>query len=284
MLKQAHVSEICAPAATASTWGSDTGISVRAIDVGQYTKVPAPSMTFRANVASATRAPWINSNAWRFLRSPTGRFYYDVSKTDGTLAAAEAFVFGIDSIIRINDTQIEAFAEMLGWLRGIDRPGMAPLVNIGFIDDGSAESGEFMNLLVRRNLLFRVVRQPDPKLNLTVALGTPDYPRSEAATPSLLAEKVRAHLTDHARLLRIYGSEVVIGRLMHDEKETRAYLLNYGKTPVEGIRVRVLGAYSAAQTAQGAAKPEEIRIERDAIEFTLPELKTLTIVDLSPAR
>ena len=34
-------------------------------------------------------------------------------------------------------------------------PAMA---NIGIVDDGSDETGEVMNLMARRNLLFRVVR------------------------------------------------------------------------------------------------------------------------------
>ena len=48
------------------------------------------------------------------------------------------------------------------------------------IDDRSPEAGEVMNLLTRRNLLFRIVSAPDPSLDLNIRLGATEYPRSAA--------------------------------------------------------------------------------------------------------
>jgi len=41
-----------------------------------------PRVAGRADVASATRRPWIDSNGWRFVRQPTGKFYYDLTEKE----------------------------------------------------------------------------------------------------------------------------------------------------------------------------------------------------------
>ena len=101
----------------------------------------------------------------------------------------------------------QSFGRMLAFLKHIDRPPLPAMANIGLIDDGSEITGEAMNLLARRNLLFRVVKAPDPKLDLNLK-PTPE----EAADPFAYAQKVRQKLGDEKRLVRLYGSDVVIGR------------------------------------------------------------------------
>jgi hypothetical protein len=118
-----------------------------------------------------------------------------------------------------------------------------------------------------------------------VALGNPDYPRTEAGNPKLLAEKVRAHLTDEKRLLRIYGSDVVIGRLLGDPHTARLFLINYGaaKSPIHGLRIKVLSSYSKLHAVQYGNSPcylTDILTGSDATEFTLPELGTFATIDL----
>jgi hypothetical protein len=286
VLRQAHISQICVPAAVANSWKGIPGISVEEIDPARYVKIPAPSITFRRDRASATRAPWVNLNGWRFLRDPQSRFYYEAKGKSAALAAAEAFAYGVRAAIQTDDSGLGPLVTMLEFLKGAGETELPPEANIGFVDDRSPESGEFMNLLVRRNLLFRVVQQPDPKLDLTVRLGTPDYPRTEAGNPSLLAEKVRAHLTDQKRRLRIYGSEMVVGRLLGDKGAARLYLLNYGaeRAPVEGLRIRIAGSYAhqhAVQFDAGELKLEDAGVQDGATEFSIPELKTFAIVDLN---
>jgi hypothetical protein len=228
----------------------------------------------------------VNSNGWRFLRQPQGKFYYDVPPAVAPLAAAEAYMYGADAAIRVDGEDLATLGEMLSFLQNVSGQALPPLVNIGFIDDGSQQAAEFMNLLVRRNLLFRVVEHPDPKLDLTVRLGSPEYPRAEASNPSLLAEKVRSNLTDGKRLLRIYGSEVVVGRLVGNDKDVKLYLINYAaaRSPVHGVRVRVLGSYKKQQIAQYGSKEvslQDVAINSNATEFTLPELKTFAVVSLA---
>ena len=284
-LRQAHIQQIAVPADAAGHWKAAGDIRISAVDLNHLTTVPQPSLTFNVQVASATRAPWVNQNGWRFLRQPGGSYLYEVKGEGAVLAAVEAFAYGARAYLRTDDAGLESFGRVLAFLNGIQNERMNPEVNIGFVDDGSPESGEFMNLLVRRNLLFKVVQQPEPKLDLNVALGEGDYPRTEAGNPKLLAEKVRAHLTDEKRLLRIYGSEVVIGRLLGDRNAARLFLINYGtaKSPVHGLRIRVLGSYQklhAVQYGNAPCRLTDVLTGPDATEFTLPELETFATIDL----
>lgn len=286
LLHQAQISHISVPVSMADSWKTVAGISVESVDSARLIRVLTPSVVFHADEASATRAPWVNSNGWRFLRQPDGRFYYEAPGTAGSLAAAEAFTYGVNAVVHTDDAGIGAFGKMLAFLQRAGSDDLPPLVNIGFIDDGSPQSGEFMNLLVRRNLLFQVVKQPDPKLDLTVKLGSAEFPRSEAGDPSLLAEKVRSKLTDDKRLLRVYGSEVVTGQLVGGRDRARLYLLNYAaaRSPVQGIRIRVSGVYPKCDVSEyesSNARLLDVSSTSGATEFTLPELKTFAVVRLS---
>ncbi len=287
LLERAHISQISVPASFADSWKAVPGLSVEVVDPQQLTRVLTPSVAFQEEEASATRAPWVNSNGWRFLRQPNGRFYYEAPGNAAPLAAAEAFTYGVHALIHTDDAGLDGFGKMLDFLKRLADADLPALVNIGFMDDGTPQSGEFMNLLVRRNLLFKVVQHPDPKLDLTVALGSPEYPRSEAANPSLLAEKVRSRLTDQKRLLRVYGSELLIGRLVGDARHARLYLINYaaGKWPVQGVRIRVLGQYAKPEIAEYDTHSalEDIGLTSNATEFTVPDLKTFAVVTLPHA-
>jgi hypothetical protein len=156
------------------------------------------------------------------------------------------------------------------------------MANIGVIDDGSAETGELMNLLTRRNLLYRIVGAPDSKLDLNVRIA--DYPKTETGNPALVAQKIRAQLGDDKRLVRLYGSEVVIARLVGNGDRARLHLLNYSGRPVSGLRVRVRGNW-ARQEARGYGEPQlelrDVSADGDATEFTVPEMSTYVAVDLA---
>jgi hypothetical protein len=101
-----------------------------------------------------------------------------------------------------------------------------------------------------------------------------------------MAQKIRFQLGDEKRVLRIYGSNVVIGRLEGDGKRARLHLLNYSGAarPVNGIRVRVSGRYPQQSVRSFDApdvKTQESSLEANATEFTLPELKLYAVVDLT---
>lgn len=253
-------------------------------------KVPAPGVQWGIrgeNTASATRAPWVDSNGWRFLRHPRRKYLYELPPGASPLAAAEAFAYGVDARLRIDPGDGKAFGEMLAFLKDLgEAPDLAPAANIAVIDNGSPLLGEALNLLARRNLLFRVVSAPDSKADLNVTIGSPEFPAAEAADPVAFATKVRTRLTDSKRLLRIYGSEVVLGRLLLGAGRARIHLLNYGGEKVEGVRVRVRGRYEVGRLAAfgyAGAKPQDYLTEGDATEFTIPEMGICTVVDLKSA-
>jgi hypothetical protein len=285
-LRDAGIKQILVPSARLAEWKSVPGISAAAADLQGAVKLLAPTVNYRIDQASASRAPWLDSNGWRFLRQPQGRFYYAVTGRQSALAAAEAFCYGADAMIHADAAGLKPLAEMLEFLGGVGGEPMPPVADIGFIDDGSAEAGEVMNLMVRQNLLFQIISAPDPHLKLTVRLGTKEYPAADAKNPSLVAHVIRGNLTDEKRSVRIYGSPVVVARLTASGGHARLHLLNYTSATrgVDGIRVRVLGQYPKHRLAASGSPELELAdysVEPDATEFTLPQLKTYAVIDLS---
>jgi hypothetical protein len=140
-----------------------------------------------------------------------------------------------------------------------------------------------LNLLTRHNLLYKTVTAPDKHLDLNVQLGSKEYPKSDAADPNLLARTIRRQLGDEKRRLRLYGSEVVIARLLGNKDRARIHLLNYATRPVNGLRIRVLGSWPH-QKLMGFEKPDlkltDVTIEKGATEFTLPEMSAYAVIDL----
>jgi hypothetical protein len=289
-LRDAGIKQIQVPAARLAEWKNIPDIRVEAADLEHAVKLLAPTVNYRMDQASASRAPWLISNGWKFLRQPKGRFYYDVTGKQAAIAAAEAFCYGANAgantMVRTDAAGLQPLAEMLEFLGSVNAEPLPPLADIGFIDDGSAESGEVMNLMVRDNLLFKIVAQPDPRLKLTVRLGAKEYPLADAKNPGLVAHAIRANLTDEKRSVRIYGSPVVVARLSGSEGKVRLQLLNYTGAirNVDGIRVRVLGQYPKHQVAAAGSPGLELMdysVEPDATEFTLTQLKTFAVIDLS---
>jgi hypothetical protein len=279
-LKEAGIERFYAPAEKAPLW-KNTGfevIALSAADFDKLEKIPAPRVQYRMNVASATRIPWIDANGWRLQRASGRRFYCDAPAAAAAMAAAEAFSYGADALIRTDRDGLGPFARMLKFAHQLGAGPPGTPANMGVIDDGSAEAGEVMNLLARHNLLFRVVRAPDPKLDVNVQLG------ADAANPALFAQRVRQRVTDEKRLLRIYGSDVVLGHLTGDASRVRLYLLNYGGRPVHGLRIRILGNYPKATLAAfdlPAAQLQDLAAASDATEFTVPEMNLLAVIDLT---
>jgi hypothetical protein len=144
-----------------------------------------------------------------------------------------------------------------------------------------------MNLLTRRNLLFQVVQAPSPGFRINIAMGTPAYPLEEAGDPSAFALKIRRQLTDEQRTLRVFGSEVVICRLTGDASRIRLHLINYGGREIEGVRIRLRGAYREGQAqvaAAGRLPLADYVVAGGATEFSVPRIATYAVVDLEVAR
>src|SRR5262249_22271020 len=140
--------------------------------------------------------------------------------------------------------------KFLGFLKSQKHDYLPAMANIGIVNDKSPEMNEVLNMLTRRNLLYRTVTAPDRKLDLNVQLDSKDFPRDWAQDPSDFATRVRAKLSDDRRLLRLYGTSTMIAHLTGDGKRARLYLLSYsrgggrnqdGEAASQSIRIRLLG-------------------------------------------
>jgi hypothetical protein len=248
-------------------------------------KLMTPQLARRgANVASATRRPWIDANGWRFVRNPSGKFYYDLPAGKAALALAEAYTFNADAVVKIDAADKAEAAKMLAFLQALPQNNLPAVADLNAIDDGSDEMGEVLNLLVRRNLMFRVAPKPDPRTRINVQLGTKEYPREAANNPSDFVLRVRRQLTDEQRSLRIYGSEMVLGRLHSDGQRTRLHLLNYSGREIDSLRVRVRGVstqISAHVFGFDRQVTQEVAVASGFTEFTLPQLGVYAVIDLA---
>jgi hypothetical protein len=284
-LKQAGVEQIAVRPDNAEAWRK-AGFKVIPItqpELERREKLPVPRIAGRANVASATRRPWIDSNGWRFVRHQSGRFFYDLPAGKAALAAAEAFAYKADAILKIDQKDLAEVGNIFAFFRSLPDENYPLLADIGVIDDGSPAMGEVMNLLTRRNLLFKPVSAPSSQLRLNLKLGTPEYPEAETADPSAFALKIRRQLGDDNRTLRVYGSETVICRLTGDGSNARLHLLNYTGANIEGLRIRLRGVFREVKInlfGLDQTPLEDLSMADGATEFSIPKMKTYAVVEL----
>ena len=256
-------------------------------DLASREQLPTPGTMPRAGLASPTRAPWIVASGWRITRRPAAKYVYDVVAGKAVLAAAEAFAYGADAALKIDPADARSLGEMLKFLEGLSAVDLPPVSDLAIVDDGSTITGEVMNLLARRNLLFEILQAPSPRYRINVRIGAPEYPREEAADPSAFALKIRHQLTDDQRTLRVYGSEVVICRLTAGSGRARLHLINYGGREIEGLRIRLRGGYgnSEARVAGVGDLALQDRVAAAGFtEFSLPRLTTYAVIDLQSTR
>ena len=269
---------VCAPVGPVS-------VSPEPLPAEQMTRdlLLEPGTVARPGLASPTRVPWVNTNGSRFLRKPNAKYRYELPEGKGALAAAEALAYGGDAVLQIAPGDLAAVCRVFAFVKDVPATQLPDVADIGVVDDGSSIAGEVMNLLVRRNLLFKAVSAQEARFAVNVVLGTPEYPVADAADPSTLALKIRRRLTDERRTLRIFGSEVVIGRLTGDATRVRLHLVNYGNREIAGLRVRVRGTYRAGDAHvfdQGRVALTDYAVADGTTEFSVPAMTTYAIVDL----
>ena len=260
-------------------------------EAAAFSEVPHAGVRSVPTVARATDVPWIDSNGWRFERGIQKANYSKLPAGSAPLAAAEAFTFNVEAILNPDPADLEDLGRILRFLEANDQPRLPALTDIGVVDDGSGVMGEVLNMLTRRNLLYRVVSASEGAFGVTVQLGTPDFPREAAKNPVEFVARVRAKLGDDNRLVRLYGTSTVIARLTGDGKRTRLYLLAFernrrqqqGSNP-QAIRVRLHGRYQPSKFAAYGAPPEaalsDLRHIGNTTEFWVPGFTTVAIIDL----
>jgi len=288
-LQAAAIKRLCVAPERAEPWRA-AGFTVTAVSAAELASreaIPSPGIAPRAGLASPTRTPWIVANGWRFTRHPGATYVYDVPAGKAALAAAEAFAYGADVVLKIDPADVGSVGEMLAFLEALPAVDFPIVSDVAIVDDGSAITGEVMNLLVRRNLLFRVLQPQSPRLEGAIRIGTPEYPREEAADPSAFALKIRRQLTDERRTLRVYGSEVVIGRLTGDAGRARLHLINYGGRDINGLGIRLRGTYADGEAHVAAAERlplQDHAVAGGATEFSVPRIVTYALIDLKASR
>ncbi|HEX9188865.1 MAG TPA: hypothetical protein VGB87_17420 [Vicinamibacteria bacterium] len=283
-LKQAGIERLCVPGEAAAAWRA-AGFTV--VPLGEKerkarTRLQVPGLRSRAEVASATVRPWVNANGWRYLRAPEGRYWGEMPAGRAPLAAAEAFAYGADAVLAVDPADLESAGRMLAFLASVPDRTLPAARDVVVVDDGSPPVAEILNLMARRNLLFAVARKEAPDAALNVRLGSKEFPRMEARNPESFALSVRRRLTDDRRSLRLYGSEVVLARLLRDEGHARLHLLNYGGRVVDGLRVRLLGRWVPEEVrafGQDATAPGELLDAEGATELSLGPIGPYAIVD-----
>jgi hypothetical protein len=128
-----------------------------------------------------------------------------------------------------------------------------------------------------------VVPSPDPNCDLNVQIGTPEFSKDDAADPFAFATLVRKKLTDEKRLVRLYGSDVVLARMNGDATRVRVHLINYGGGKVDGLRVRVRGEYAQGKLAAFGIQNTALAdfgVADGGTEFTIPSMNVYAVVDL----
>ena len=259
-------------------------------DAAAFQEVPHAGLRLVPTVARATNVPWIDSNGWRFQRGLQKAHYAKLPAGSAALAAAEAFTFNVDAIVNPDPKDVEELGNMLRFLKANAQPPLPPLADLAVVDDGSSVMSEALNMLTRRNLLYRVVSAPERAPGVTVQLGTADFPKEMAKNPVEFAARVRAKIGDDNRLVRLYGTSTVIARLTGDGKRARLYLLSFdrnrrqqGNDP-QAIRVRLRGRYQPAKfAAYGAAADAaltDLRHDGSTTEFWVPSFSPLALIDL----
>ncbi len=286
VMKESGLVRVCVPPARVEVWGA-AGFVVTPVDESQLAAreaLPAPGILGNARRGSATRSPFVVANGWRFARNPAGRYAYVLPAGKAALAAAEAAAYGADALLTIDAADVASLGRMHAFLRDVPPVSLPPIADIGVVDDGSPLTGEALNLLARRNLLFQIVQAPSPRFAVNVQLGTKEYPVEDAADPSAFALKVRRQLSDEKRTLRVYGSEVVVARLTGDADRVRLHLLNYGGREILGLRIRLRGLYkekAASAFDVGHTQLGDVLVADGATEFSIPRMTTYAVVDLT---
>lgn len=222
------------------------------------TKVPAPGVRYRMNMAMATSAPWVDSNIWRYRRDPKAAYSCDVREKSVQLAMAEAFAESVKVTLQTVPAQNADYDAMLAFLKRIPEGPTTPWADVAITEDGSSQAGEVLNLLSRRNLMFQL------KGNIPVT--------SKITNPYEHVQEIREKLGDDNRLLRLFGSELTLAGLAREGNRIRLHLVNYGSRPVETLRIRIKGRHTEQNTKAYVFKNDAPRLSEFVYEGSYTEL------------
>ena len=284
-VKAAGIARPCVRPDAVEAWRA-AGVEAAACDAAGRERLTALGLAARAEVASASQRPWIFANGWRALRRAADRYWYEPPAGRAALALAESFAYGADAVVAVAPDDLADAGRALAFLAEVPAADLPPVADATVVDDGSPEIPEVLNLLARRNVLYRVVpKAPGNEPGLVVRLGKKPFRRDDARDPDAFALKVRRAVGDERRSVRLFGTEVVIARLLGDATRRRVHLLNYSGRPLEGVRVRLRGRWAppVVRALGEVALAEDYALGADATEVSLSALGVYAVLDLASA-
>ncbi len=150
----------------------------------------APGIVPRPGVASPTRSPWVNANGWRFMRPGDGKFVYDVPAGKARAGRRRSLRLRRRRRLEVDAGRPRARSgRMFAFFASICRPLACPTspTSPSWTTDRQ-RSGEVMNLLSRRNLLFPPVPRRRVQFPMNVQARDGRLPARRRRGP----ERVRA--------------------------------------------------------------------------------------------
>jgi hypothetical protein len=125
---------------------------------------------------------------------PSGRYYYDVTGKQAALAAAEAFSYGANAMIRTDAAGLKPWRRCWIFCARFRR-AVPPVADIGYIDDGSGhpasdESSGSEQFAVSSGVGAR--QAPEVECETRRQRN----PLADAKNPGTVAHSVRSNLTD----------------------------------------------------------------------------------------
>src|SRR5262245_46970118 len=128
-LKQAGLDQIAVPPDQADAWqkAGFKPVAMSPAELERRQRLLAPRVAGRADVASATRRPWIDANGWRFTRNPAGEFYYDLPQGKAAMAIAEAFAYNADAILKLDPADLAEAGAMFAFIKNLAGDNYPPV-------------------------------------------------------------------------------------------------------------------------------------------------------------
>ena len=173
---------------------------------------------------------------------------------------------------------------MLTFLDAVPPVDLPPVADLAVVDDGSPITGEVMNLLARRNLLFQVVQTPSTQFPITIAVGSGRV--SARPTPPIRARSRRRSAVNSPTSVARCGSTAARSSSAGSpamppgsdcSSSTTAAATSKGCASV--CAAPIVPA-PRASPAPAASRFADHVVADGATEFSLPRLTTYAVIDL----
>ena len=190
-LESAGIKRICVPPDQGDPWRK-AGFTVTAVsdaDLAAREALPPPGVTARAGCCLPHSRPVDRRKRLALHALPGAKYSYD--RTGGQRLAGRrgSFTYGADVVLKIDPSDVPAVGAMMAFFESLPSVDVPPVADFGVVDDGSAVTGEAINLMARRNLLFAIEKAPSD--TVPPQRRRSGAPRSRARRPPTRARSLR---------------------------------------------------------------------------------------------